>query len=252
MINIIKSEFLKYNRTFTRKLIIFAPLFFVLYALPQKLFMPADYMRPWQLLIDMVYNWWPVIFIPLGVALFAALVDSQEKKAGNYRSLRAHNIPPSSIWIGKITAMAGHTLIAMIVLIVAIIMSGLITAGGAIPWLKIFAGGFTVWLVSLPLIPLQLWAATWKGIFFSMATGFMGLVAGVAAAANSYWVYVPWSWSTRLMCPIIGVHPNGTLLDASDPLRDSSVIPIGITLGVAAFIIFTVLTSIWFNTREVK
>jgi ABC-2 type transport system permease protein len=252
MMNIIKSEFLKYNRTFTRKLIILAPLFFVLYALPQKLFMPADYMRPWQLLTDIVYNWWPVIFIPLGIALFAALVESQEKKAGNYRSLRAHNISPSSIWVGKITAMAGHTLIATVVLIIAIIISGLITAGGAIPWLKIFAGGFTVWLVSLPLIPLQLWAATWKGIFFSMATGFMGLVAGVAAAANSYWVYVPWSWSTRLMCPIIGVHPNGTLLDASDPLRDSSVIPIGITLGVVAFIIFTVLTSIWFSKREVK
>lgn len=252
MINIIKSESLKYNRTFTRKLIVFAPLFFVLFALPQKLFMPADYIRPWQLLIDLVYSWWPVIFIPLGIALFAALVESQEKKAGNYRSLRAHNISPSSIWVGKITGMAGHTLLATIVLIIAIIISGLVTAGGAIPWLKIFAGGFTIWLVSLSLIPIQLWAATWKGTFFSMAIGFLGLIAGVAAAAKSYWVYVPWSWATRLMCPIIGVHPNGTLLDASDPLKDSSVIPIGIILAIIVFIVSTILTAAWFSKREVK
>jgi ABC-2 type transport system permease protein len=252
MINIIKSEFLKYNRTFTRKLIVFAPLFFVLYALPQKLFMPADYIRPWQLLIDMVYNWWPVIFIPLGIALFAALVESQEKKAGNYRSLRAHNVPPSFIWVGKITAMAGHTFLATIVLIIAIIISGLVTAGGAIPWLKIFAGGFIIWLVSLSLIPIQLWAATWKGTFFSMAIGFIGLIAGVAAAAKSYWVYVPWSWATRLMCPIIAVHPNGTLLDVSDPLKDSSVIPIGIILAIIVFIVSTILTAVWFSKREVK
>ena len=50
----LQSELLKYKRTFTRKLIVFAPLFFVLYALPQKLFMPADYLRPWQLITNLV------------------------------------------------------------------------------------------------------------------------------------------------------------------------------------------------------
>ena len=85
-----------------------------------------------------------------------------------------------------------------------------------------------------------------------MAIGVIGFIVGVLAAGESYWVYVPWSWPTRLMCPIIGVHPNGTLLDASDPLRDFSVIPIGIVLAIIAFIIFTILTSIWFSKREVK
>ncbi|UZQ82272.1 hypothetical protein [Thermoanaerobacter sp. RKWS2] len=80
MINIIKSESIKYKRTFTRRLILLAPLFFVIIALPQRFFIPENYLRPWQLLIDQVYNWWPVIFIPLGTALFATLVDLQEKK----------------------------------------------------------------------------------------------------------------------------------------------------------------------------
>ncbi|QXM07441.1 lantibiotic immunity ABC transporter MutE/EpiE family permease subunit [Crassaminicella indica] len=250
--NIMQSEFLKYKRTFTRKLIIFAPLFLVIYALFQKLFMPADYLRPWQLLIDLVYNWSPVLFIPIGMALFAALVKLQEEKAGNYRGLCTRNISPFLIWVGKVIVMAVHTLLATIVFIISIIISGFITAGGAVPWFKIFAGGVVLWVTSLALIPIQLWAATWKGTFISMALGFTGMIAGVIAAAKPYWVYVPWSWPTRLMCPIIGIHPNGVLLEALDPLRDPSVIPIGIILSIMALIISTILTAVWFTKREVK
>ena len=252
MIGVIQSEYLKYKRTFTRRLILFAPLFFIIVAIPQKLFMPAGYLRPWQLLIDLVFNWWPVIFIPLGTALFATLAEAQEKKTGNYRSLRAHDISPASIWIGKIIVMGIHTLLASIVLCFAIIISGLMTARGSIPWVSIFAGGFTVWFTSLAIIPLQLWAASWKGTFTSMVMGFLGLIVGVVAAASSYWIYVPWSWSTRLMCPIIGVHPNGTLLESANPLLNSSVIPVGFAISFIAFIIFTFITAVWFNKREVK
>ncbi|MGF7143591.1 hypothetical protein HNQ56_002018 [Anaerotaenia torta] len=42
MMNGLQSELIKYKRTFTRKLIILAPLFFVLQAVPQRLFMPAE------------------------------------------------------------------------------------------------------------------------------------------------------------------------------------------------------------------
>jgi len=252
MINIIKSESIKYKRTFIRRLILLAPLFFVIIALLQRFFIPENYLRPWQLLIEQVYNWWPVIFIPLGTALFATLADLQEKKAGNYRNLRIRNISPSGIWIGKIVLMAYHTLLAMLVLFVSVIISGLITAGGDIPWIEIFTGGFILWFTSLPLIPLQLWASTWKGTFFSMAIGFIGLIGGVIAAPKSYWIYVPWSWPTRLMCPIIGVHPNGVPLELSDPLRNPSVIPMGVIMAIAALMIFTMITSIWFNRREVR
>ncbi len=252
MINIIQSELLKQKRTFARKLVIFAPLFFIVTALPQKLFMPEDIARPWQLLVGMVYNWWPVIFIPLGIALLTALGTLQERKAGNYRCLLANSISPVYIWIGKVIVMAIHTLLATLFLMIALVISGFISAGGAVPWLEIFAGGMTMWLASLALIPVQLWAASWKGTFFGMAAGFAGMIAGVLAAANSCWLYVPWSWPTRLMCPVIGVHPNGVLLEAADPLRDASVIPTGIMLSIAFLAIFTTITGLWFNRREVN
>jgi len=251
MINILQSEFLKYKRTFTRRLILLAPMFFIIVALPQKLFMPENYLRPWQLILDLVFNWWPVVFIPIGLALFAALMASQEKKAGNYRSLRVRDISPAHLWIAKIVIMGFHTLISTLVLIGATVISGLITGGGSIPWFKIVAGGFTTWIVSLAIIPLQLWMATWKGTFASIAMGFLGLIAGVVAAPESYWIYVPWSWPIRLMSPIIGVHPNGTLLESTSPLLNASVIPLGLIISIVSLIILTFITAVWFNKREV-
>lgn len=250
--NGLQSELIKYKRTFTRKLIILAPLFFVLQAVPQKIFMPAGYLRPWQLLTNLVFNWWPVIFLPLGMALFAALVDSQEKKAGSYHSLRSRNTSPMHIWVNKVAAMAIHAFFATAVLAVSIVLAGLITANGAVPWTEIIAACIVSWASSLALIPIQLWAATWNGMFFSMAIGFAGMLAGVFAAAKPYWLAIPWSWTTRLMCPIIGVHPNGLLLETADPLRDVSVIPIGIGLSLIVFIAVTAITAVWFSKREVN
>ncbi|QSZ27439.1 lantibiotic immunity ABC transporter MutE/EpiE family permease subunit [Aceticella autotrophica] len=255
MINIIQSEYLKYKRTFKRKLILLAPLFFILIALPTKFLMPPDFLKhlkPWQLLLGNGYNWWSVLFTPMGIALFAALVQSQEKKAGNYRGLLLHNISPSAIWTGKIAVMAIHTFLTTLVLIVVIIISGVITVGKDIPWLKIFAGGFTIWLTSLPLIPLQLWAATWKGTAVSIALGIFGLIIGAEEAPKPYWIYVPWSWPMRLLSPITGVHPNGIPLSPGDPLLDSSVIPVGIAVSIITLVVFTFLTAIWFNKEEVK
>lgn len=252
MIGIIWAEFLKYKRTFTRKLIIFAPLFFVIYALPQRFLMPTDYLRPWRLQIVLVYNWWPVLFIPLGMALFAVLVETQEKKAGNYRGLRAHDVSPLLIWLGKVIVMTIHALFTTIVLIISVLISGLTITSGSIPWFEILVGGFILWVTSLAIIPIQLWAATWKGPFFGMVLGFVGMITGVIAAAESYWIYVPWSWPTRLMCPIIGVHPNGVPLEIMDPLRNLSAVPIGLTLSIIAVIITTIITAFWFSRREVK
>lgn len=239
-----QSEMLKYKRTLVRKLAIFIPLFFVLLAVLQKLFMDIDYI---QLIIILVFNWWTVTFLPIGMALVASLVALQEKKAGNYRGLLSHNISPMYIWLNKVIILAIHTLFSTLVLALSVVISCIITAKGDIPLLQIITASIVSWIVSLPLIPIQLWVATWKGIFFSISVGFVGMIIGVLVASKSYWVAVPWSWSIRLMCPIIGVHPNGILLEDNDPLLDMSVIPTGIILSLIIFITIIFISAFWFN-----
>ena len=85
----------------------------------------------------------------------------------------------------------------------------------------------------------------------SIGLGLFGMVAGVLAAVKSVWFLVPWSWSLRLMCPVVGVHPNGVRLAIGDPLLDPSVIPIGILVSLAFFVALSALTGLWFSKREV-
>lgn len=255
--NRLKSELLKYKRTFMGKLIVFIPIFFVLYAciteatlLKNPLSQSSSW--SWDNLLVLIFNSWPFVFLPLGMGLFATLVAGQERKAGNYRTLCAYNVSPMTIWINKVMAMSVYTLLSTLVLIVVTIMSGLFLSEGEIPFGKIIAGGFTCWFVSLSLIPIQLWAATWKGTLLSMGIALVGMMVGVLTAIKSLWIAVPWSWAMRLMCPIVGVHPNGTILETGNPLLDSSVIPFGIIISLVVFVIITVITGIWFNRREVK
>jgi ABC-2 type transport system permease protein len=49
------------------------------------------------------------------------------------------------------------------------------------------------------------------------------------------------------MGPLIGVHPNGTLLGPGDPLRDPAVIPLGIGIALITAVILTLITALWFN-----
>lgn len=251
MIRVIQSEYIKLKRTFAKRLAIIGPMLFILLAIPQKLFMTSGYSRPWNHLLIQVFNWWSTIFISLGIALFAALIQLQEKRAGNYGNLRIHSLSPLLIWNSKIIVISVYNLISTIIFTITIVILGKLTAHGEIPWIKILTGSFILWLTSLTIIPLQIWIATWKGTVASISMGFIGIIIGVIAAAKSYWVFIPWSWPIRLMCPIIGVHPNGLPLNTGDPLLNTSVIPVGICISIISFITFNILTGLWFNTREV-
>lgn len=255
----LQSELLKYRRTFTGKLIVFMPIFFGIYVCVVQVLMQNPLAEAnnnttmgWEMLLALVFNWWPVIFLPLGFALFAALIAAQEKRAGNYRSLRAHDVFPIMIWTDKIIGMTIYSFLSTVVLVIVTIISGIFTAGGSIPFGKILAGSAICWNVSLVLIPIQLWTATRGGVFLSMGLGFAGMLAGVIVAPTSFWVIMPWSWATRLMCPVIGIHPNNTILEAGDPLLDTSVIWVGIVVSLIAFFAFSVITSLWFKRMEIQ
>lgn len=249
--NGLQSELMKYKRTFTRKLIVFIPLFFAVQASAGVWLMPEDTVRTWNLVTAMIFNVWTVVFLAFGMALFAVLADSQERKSGNYRALRSHKTSPAYIWVNKVLIMAVHTLLATFVLVIATILTGFITAAGEIPWVNIVTASLVSWLVTLVLIPIQLWAATWKGMFLSTALGFVGFLAGILSSPTSHWIAVPWSWAIRLMSPVVGVHPNGTLLESGDRLLNASVIPIGIVVSLSAFVIITAITAVWFTRREI-
>lgn len=252
MIAAIRSENLKYKRSFAKKLAIFAPLFFALYGAIMQIYLPEGAKPSWETFVSLVFNWWPLFFMPLGTALLCALSDNRERKSGGYRNLRVHPVSPHRLWYGKIMVLALYTLLSSVALIIIVLLTGSLTASGAIPYVDIVKAALLIWFVSLSLIPIQLFVATWKGMVTSMALGIFGMLAGVLMAAQTAWYALPWSWALRLMCPVIGVHPNGVRLTAGDPLLDTSVIATGMLTSIVAFAILSWITAIWFSKREVR
>lgn len=203
-------------------------------------------------MLAMIFNWWPVIFIPTGTAVLCALAELRDRKAGQYRSLRAQEVAPSLLWYGKISAIAFHTLLASAMLIVAATAACLIVSQIDMKVIgTIVLASVLLWFVSLALIPLHLFVAFLAGPFASIVLGFVGLLAGVLAAVQPYWIAVPWSWPTRLMAPVIGVHPNGVLLPEGDPLLDPAAVPTGLAAAALFLLATAVLTAAGFQRREV-
>lgn len=252
MANILRSEWIKSRRSFAKKLAMAAPFFFVLFAAVMRIFLPEQGRLPWELLLSMIFNWWPVLFVPMGIALLCSLTEVRERKAGSYRAVMSNDISAAKLWFGKIAMLGWLLLLSSAMLIVAAWAAGLLAAGGEVPLARIGAASFLIWLTALGLIPIHLFAAVRFGAFANLALGIAGMAAGVLGADDAYWMFIPWSLPTRLMSPVIGVHPNGVPLEAGDVLLDPSAIPIGIASSLIFLVLFSAATAWWFSQREVR
>lgn len=252
MRRLIAAEHLKYRRSFARKLALAAPLFFALYGAVVRLCLPDKTLVAWDALLAMIFNWWPVLFVPIGVALLCTLAENRERKAGRYRGLRANPVSPAKLWLSRILVVGYDQFVASAVLVAAAAAAGLLSAGGGVPLARIAGASLLIWVMSLGLIPVHLYTAFRFGAFAGLALGAAAAFAGVLAAPGPYWFAVPWSWPIRLMAPVIGVHPNGVMLPADDPLRDPSVIPVGILASLLFLILTSALTAWRFAGREVR
>ena len=179
MLNAVRSESLKFRRSFDRRLALAAPWFFALFAAVAKLYLPAEGMDA-DVLTAMIFNWWPVVFIPIGTAVLCALAELRDRRAGRYRALRTHDVDPAVLWYGKIAAVGLNTLLSSAMLIVAATAACLIVSRISPALIgSIVLAGFLLWASSLALIPLHLFAAFLAGPFASILLGFAGALAGV-------------------------------------------------------------------------
>lgn len=249
MMQVLRAELLKYRRTFMVKLVVCIPLFFAVYSLVTTYLLPMAY--NWNGILVLSFNWWPVTFLPLDYGLFAGMVAGQERKVGAYRALKAEAGAPQCIWLGKIGGMMVVSTLSSLVLVAGDLVCGVLQ--GDVPPVQVVAvAALLCWVTTWALIPLMLWMATWGGMLLSLVIGIFGAAAGVLLAPTKLWLYCPWSWATRLMCPVIGVHPNGTILPQTSPLFDAGVIPVGVGVSLAVFVVLTFFTAQWFARREVR
>ncbi|MCX7903607.1 MAG: lantibiotic immunity ABC transporter MutE/EpiE family permease subunit [Caloramator sp.] len=251
MVNYLKAEYLKYKRTSIKKLFFLLPILVMLIVYLMYSFMPKGYMEITDFIMITGFNWWTVLFIPIGTAVLVGLVNIMEKKVGNYKVFVSRNLSLQGIWISKVFVICIFMFYSIIILAFLIVFFEILL-GGQIKLKEILSSVLVIWVGSINLVPIYLFLSIFGGLILNVIVGFIGFFIGAVMAIKSYWMFVPWSLSLRMLSPILKVHPNGIPLKANDFLLDTSVIKIGLFFSIMYFVVFTFITSLWFKKEVIK
>lgn len=244
------SEEIKHRRTLTRRLLVLGPCSLVACYAMVGLFLGRA--TTWQLFIGAIFNWWAVLWIPLGTALLCALSSSTETKACSWVALRARPISPATLYGAKLAVLSLHTLASAALVVPITAISGMALIGTPVPLTTLIALVILTWLAALPLLAIGLWTSVGVGFWGSVVLGIVGLFAGVLTAETGSWPFVPWAWPVRVSLPLSGVHANGISLRPDDPMDSLAVLPPVITVSLAVAAALAIAGSLWFSRREVK
>mgnify|MGYP002407092137 CR=1 FL=1 len=239
----IKAENLKCRRTFAKRLVFIAPLLMVMLAGISGMY-----------LVQNGYNWWYTIILPGFITLATALVNQIEERKLHYRTVFALPVPLQKIWISKVFLLAVYVFTACMLHLAGMILGKfLINPAATISITQMAVATLILIVVSLWQIPFCLFLSKKFGLMAAVLINLgMGIVLDIFAATENFWWACPYSWGTRLMCPVLGILPNGTMALQGDALLNPGVIPMGITLSILLFLLLLVITANWFKRQEVK
>lgn len=243
MLDYFKAENLKYRRTFAKKLVFIAPLLMVLLAGISG-----------RYLVQNGYNWWYTILLPSFITLATALVNQIDERKLCYRTVFALPVPLQKIWISKAFLLAVYVSVACMLHLAGMILGKfLINPTATISIMQIAAATLILIVASLWQIPFCLFLSKKFGLMAAVLINVgIGIVLDIFAATEDFWWACPYSWATRMMCPVLGILPNGTLALQGDALLNPGVLPIGIALSAALFLLLLAVTANWFRRQEVK
>lgn len=226
------AEYIKGKRSFSHFFFTLFPVLIVLICIlfSQKMYYDINFFVP------LVYNWWPILFLPIGLAVLSYQSIKREKDAHaqNYYYLLNQN----TFWKTKIITLLWYSFVANGLTAIFTITSEYILYDSAnIVVLNVIVTSFILWVTTLFIIPLSLLLAQLISPILSIVVNLFGIAAGIFTATGDYWYLNPWGWSLRLITPIIKTNPNGTLLQENDPLNTPSIVYPGVGLAIVIFII---------------
>lgn len=243
MKNIIKAEQIKFQHTFSKTLPVIAPaltllLVFLLTGGMENAF-PAG-----------AWNWWYFMLLPGMLSILCCLNISKEKKC-KYYNLKALPVDEKRLLLGKIIYLSKGLFLSNLIIFTGASIGGAIF-GTAI---SIPAGVIGAVLLSVSYlweIPLYLFLSAEFGMFVGVFSCMVLSIGGVAAADRSSWWLCPSAIPIRLMCPTLGLLPNGLPVPNGSELLNINVILPGILISALWFAGMIFLFTTWFVRREAK
>lgn len=240
MLNFVKSEWLKQKHSFNKVLLWLAPLLTILLAF---VLMGGSNLQNGS------YNWWYTILLPGCFTIFSAFTVAREQKK-NRHGLFGVAVQKNKLWIAQIILCTLFLFTTCIIFFVGVTVGGMLL-GQTIAVVSSFWASLLLFVTYAWQIPFWMFVTekigTFTAILFSILCNF-GIA--VILAVKSFW-WVPFSIPARIMCPVIGVLPNGLQVETGSKMADAGVILPGVLITVILYILLMFVTSLWFQKREV-
>ncbi|MEG1862660.1 MAG: lantibiotic immunity ABC transporter MutE/EpiE family permease subunit [Oscillospiraceae bacterium] len=241
MLNYIKADFLKQKHKFTLKLLWLAPITPMILSLA---------LMGGMFFTENSFNWWYTLLLPAAISMIVAFNTSAEKRY-NRHGLFSVCVSKRKLWLSGVIS---NSISLLIINLVFFLLISLFTwfFGFELSMGKNFFACLVLFITFAWQIPLLMLLSEKTGKYITIFTALISNIAfGIFFAPTKLWI-VPFAIPSRLMCPIVGVMPNGLPVQSGSNLADSSVIMVGILIPLILYFMVTFFTASLFDKSEVK
>lgn len=161
--------------------------------------------QEWVMLFGLFVLNYAMLFLPILVGVFAAMICRFEHQSGGWKQVLALPVSRSNVYLSKGLLVLGLLLAGQVLLLILMLAGGLVIGvEGAIPWGQLLHGMFYGWLAMWPLAALQLWVSTvWKSFAAPLALNVIFTLPAVAIANSAtYGPWYPWAQPLLAMLPM--------------------------------------------------
>jgi hypothetical protein len=155
----------------------------------------------------------------LGIAILTSFLASIENETNAWKQLMALPVSKAGVYLAKFAVLACLLLVSSALLAGFALAHGLfLDLGGAVPYGDLFRRSFYPFFAALPILALQLWAAT---VSQNQATpitvGVLGVILTLTAHDLPDWMIWKWptlrnGWDEPLFSALLGIAAGSLLV----------------------------------------
>ena len=249
MVNILKAEILKEKRSANAKIFLLTPIIFIVFNLLMNMLMTPN-SEGHSYLLATAFNWFPLLILPIVISLLVTNILAKEKQS-QLNLQKSMGLDRKKIKLIKsfLVLIEVFVIVMVSILIIYLIANFILKENTS--FVMLLKAGVVLFIGSLPLVGFSFFIISLtKKNFIVLILNFILSIISPIPAVEDFWKFYPWSYSLRMLAPIVGVHPNGTFLDINSPLWDKSVITLGIALSLGVYILFMALSIINRKDKE--
>lgn len=235
----LKSEHLKYKRTFCKKLVIIAPVTVALLA-----FLMGGFYWYQSLLL----YWWYAFILSGALALICSLANHREGGKAKYAHIFSQPINIKRFWISK----------NLMVMYLFGLMQIMLLLLGNIPYVispstvqfhlgVLFLGVCMIFITEIWQIPLCMFLSKKFGLYVAIIVNvLLGLISPIIFKSSIISWIVPYCWAAKALQYSLGIKVSGDLMEFPGIKHIVNVV-ILCMLSIVLFLVLLKVTAKWFE-----